>query len=79
MDRHNNLTPVVAIIGRPNVGKSTLFNRLLERKKAIMSAVPGTTQDINFGHCHWQDSVLTVVASATPREGHVLSLKRPWK
>lgn len=64
MDERHTSTPIVAIIGRPNVGKSTLFNRLLERKQALMSPTPGTTQDINFGHCHWQGDVITVIDTA---------------
>ena len=64
MDQRVNSTPVIAIIGRPNVGKSTLFNRLLEQKKALVSPIPGTTRDINFGHCHWRGSVITVVDTA---------------
>jgi len=57
-------TPVIAIVGRTNVGKSTLFNRLIERKKALVSNVPGTTQDINFGHCRWRDRIFTVIDTA---------------
>ena len=64
MDARETLTPKVALVGRTNVGKSTLFNRLLEEKKALMSPIAGTTHDVKFGHCHWQRSIFTVIDTA---------------
>ena len=49
------LLPVFTIIGRPNVGKSTLFNRLTHSRKALISAYPGMTRDRQYGEIHWAD------------------------
>ncbi len=53
--------PRVALVGRTNVGKSTLFNRLLERQKALVSDIAGTTRDRNEGDCLWRGNVIRVI------------------
>ena len=53
--------PLVAIIGRPNVGKSTLFNRLTGSRKAIVGDEPGITRDRMFGEVEWRGQLFRLV------------------
>ena len=53
--------PLVAIIGRPNVGKSTLFNRLIGSRRSIVGDLPGITRDRIYGQAEWQNRVFRVV------------------
>ena len=52
---------LVAIVGRPNVGKSTLFNRLTKTRQAIVSSEAGTTRDRQYGKCEWNGKEFSVV------------------
>ncbi len=52
---------IVAIVGRPNVGKSTLYNRLIGERKAIVDNLSGVTRDRQYGECEWNGRTFTVI------------------
>ena len=52
---------IVAIVGRPNVGKSTFFNRLIQRRDAIVDSVSGVTRDRNYGKSEWNGKEFSVI------------------
>ena len=53
--------PIVAIIGRPNVGKSTLFNRMVGKRRAVIDDFPGITRDRLYGEARWEHKIFDVV------------------
>lgn len=55
------MKPVVAIIGKPNVGKSTLFNHLIGERKSIVEDTPGVTRDRIYGDTSWRDKSFTLI------------------
>jgi len=63
--------PTIALVGRVNVGKSTLFNRMIEERKAIVSVIPGTTRTSNEGTILWRGKQIKIVDTAWATIGSV--------
>ena len=53
--------PIVAVVGRPNVGKSTLFNKLIGQRLSIVEDTPGVTRDRIYSRCEWRGKDFMVV------------------
>ncbi|MBI2459898.1 MAG: 50S ribosome-binding GTPase, partial [Parcubacteria group bacterium] len=73
-EKENRLLPLVVIFGRANVGKSTLFNCLTEKRQALVSAIAGTTRDSNLGQVNWRDRGFELVDT-----GGIIDLKYLFK
>ncbi len=69
------IAPTIAIVGRPNVGKSTLFNRLVGKRLALVSEEPGVTRDRREGEARLFDLTFTAIDTAGLEEAEAASLE----
>ena len=67
-----NAKPIVALVGRPNVGKSTLFNRLAGERLAVVNDIPGTTRDRLVAEVEWNGVVFDIVDTGVRLDHHLI-------
>ena len=76
MTTQSSRLPVVGIVGRPNVGKSTLFNRLVGRREAVVAPEPGVTRDRKAAEAAWRGHRFVVVDTGAGRRMAMRSTAR---